>query len=241
MLFLVIPLVQMPLQSSFLKPLEDEGDAATTIGGEDDDPSRRLLSPAPSPTGGRDVYSDRGSARHSQSASRQNNESYQPTSYTPISGTYTPSNNDLFRKSNEGGSRPSTTTTTTASRIQLLHNKEYQTPDTLSTFATNFNLYLSHLMHSLDIMSLYFFSFTSPETTEDHTAAPTPFRNFIAVLSIFAFVVNNLVVLHLFFHRAGILNVVIPGPVSYTHLRAHETPEHLVCRLLLEKKKKLIM
>src|SRR5678815_114045 len=25
--------------------------------------------------------------------------------------------------------------------------------------------------------------------------------------------------------------------VSYTHLRAHETPEHIVCRLLLEKKK----
>eukprot|EP00658_Telonema_sp_P-2_P029887 TRINITY_DN22665_c0_g1_i1.p1 TRINITY_DN22665_c0_g1~~TRINITY_DN22665_c0_g1_i1.p1 ORF type:complete len:113 (+),score=33.52 TRINITY_DN22665_c0_g1_i1:127-465(+) len=30
------------------------------------------------------------------------------------------------------------------------------------------------------------------------------------------------------------------GAVSYTHLRAHETPEHLVCRLLLEKKKKSI-
>src|SRR5678816_1645068 len=28
------------------------------------------------------------------------------------------------------------------------------------------------------------------------------------------------------------------APVSYTHLRAHETPEHLVCRLLLAKKKK---
>ena len=27
------------------------------------------------------------------------------------------------------------------------------------------------------------------------------------------------------------------GPVSYTHLRAHETREDLVCRLLLEKKK----
>ena len=25
-------------------------------------------------------------------------------------------------------------------------------------------------------------------------------------------------------------------PVSYTHLRAHETLRHLVCRLLLEKK-----
>ena len=27
------------------------------------------------------------------------------------------------------------------------------------------------------------------------------------------------------------------GPVSYTHLRAHETVLELVCRLLLEKKK----
>src|SRR5678816_528147 len=34
------------------------------------------------------------------------------------------------------------------------------------------------------------------------------------------------------------LMVKAPAPiiaVSYTHLRAHETPEHLVCRLLLEK------
>src|SRR5665811_975748 len=29
-----------------------------------------------------------------------------------------------------------------------------------------------------------------------------------------------------------------PGPVSYTHLRAHETVLDLVCRLLLEKQKK---
>src|SRR5665648_1123569 len=29
-----------------------------------------------------------------------------------------------------------------------------------------------------------------------------------------------------------------PKPVSYTHLRAHETRHDLVCRLLLEKKKK---
>src|SRR5665647_3692704 len=28
-------------------------------------------------------------------------------------------------------------------------------------------------------------------------------------------------------------------PVSYTHLRAHETDSYLVCRLLLEKKKQL--
>ena len=30
--------------------------------------------------------------------------------------------------------------------------------------------------------------------------------------------------------------LIIVRAVSYTHLRAHETPEHLVCRLPLEKK-----
>ena len=36
------------------------------------------------------------------------------------------------------------------------------------------------------------------------------------------------------------LTIAIPTgiPVSYTHLRAHETGRNLVCRLLLEKKKK---
>src|SRR5665254_24644 len=38
--------------------------------------------------------------------------------------------------------------------------------------------------------------------------------------------------------RPGALLPHERAPVSYTHLRAHETPEHLVCRLLLEKKKK---
>ena len=37
---------------------------------------------------------------------------------------------------------------------------------------------------------------------------------------------------------SSMLSMENPSPVSYTHLRAHETPEHLVCRLLLEKKKK---
>ena len=30
---------------------------------------------------------------------------------------------------------------------------------------------------------------------------------------------------------------IVLNPVSYTHLRAHETRHDLVCRLLLEKKK----
>eukprot|EP00658_Telonema_sp_P-2_P079608 TRINITY_DN7734_c0_g1_i6.p1 TRINITY_DN7734_c0_g1~~TRINITY_DN7734_c0_g1_i6.p1 ORF type:complete len:345 (-),score=67.82 TRINITY_DN7734_c0_g1_i6:81-1115(-) len=39
---------------------------------------------------------------------------------------------------------------------------------------------------------------------------------------------------------ATFLDMDSVNTVSYTHLRAHETPEHLVCRLLLEKKKKNI-
>src|SRR5450756_2790369 len=37
-------------------------------------------------------------------------------------------------------------------------------------------------------------------------------------------------------HGDGMWSVSVP--VSYTHLRAHETRHDLVCRLLLEKKKK---
>ena len=35
----------------------------------------------------------------------------------------------------------------------------------------------------------------------------------------------------------GAMLVIALAPVSYTHLRAHETVLDLVCRLLLEKKK----
>ena len=34
------------------------------------------------------------------------------------------------------------------------------------------------------------------------------------------------------------LDLIMPKAVSYTHLRAHETVLDLVCRLLLEQKKK---
>src|SRR5665811_1753576 len=40
------------------------------------------------------------------------------------------------------------------------------------------------------------------------------------------------------FHPKALVLVPTREPVSYTHLRAHETVLDLVCRLLLEKKKK---
>src|SRR5450756_1265713 len=39
-------------------------------------------------------------------------------------------------------------------------------------------------------------------------------------------------------HALGRIDAGTYGAVSYTHLRAHETRHDLVCRLLLEKKKK---
>ena len=40
-------------------------------------------------------------------------------------------------------------------------------------------------------------------------------------------------------HQHGRVLAASVNTVSYTHLRAHETGRNLVCRLLLEKKKKL--
>ena len=37
--------------------------------------------------------------------------------------------------------------------------------------------------------------------------------------------------------EGALAGIEMAAPVSYTHLRAHETSLHLVCRLLLEKKK----
>ena len=42
------------------------------------------------------------------------------------------------------------------------------------------------------------------------------------------------------FYTEGDKDIDRGGPVSYTHLRAHETVLDLVCRLLLEKKNKTI-
>ena len=59
------------------------------------------------------------------------------------------------------------------------------------------------------------------------------YRSSAALLGI-AFIQN-------IYGNAGMAPVMIIGsvpPVSYTHLRAHETDSYLVCRLLLEKKKR---
>src|SRR5450756_2158523 len=63
-----------------------------------------------------------------------------------------------------------------------------------------------------------------PEATADHF-----FERGIAFQELFYFV-----------HRdfCSSLDREPVDPVSYTHLRAHETRHDLVCRLLLEKKKK---
>ena len=48
----------------------------------------------------------------------------------------------------------------------------------------------------------------------------------------------SIVTAGVFITLAGTDFINSASPVSYTHLRAHETGRNLVCRLLLEKKKK---
>src|SRR5665648_1126707 len=49
---------------------------------------------------------------------------------------------------------------------------------------------------------------------------------------------NNKEIKALLERNKHLIEVSWPIPVSYTHLRAHETRHDIVCRLLLEKKKK---
>src|SRR5680860_1745796 len=57
-----------------------------------------------------------------------------------------------------------------------------------------------------------------------------------AVARLLSFPIGHL--LDLTLNRHGSSLPTRQQPVSYTHLRAHETDSYLVCRLLLEKKKK---
>ena len=51
------------------------------------------------------------------------------------------------------------------------------------------------------------------------------------------FIVDGLKIVEEGLNSSYKCEVVIVTPVSYTHLRAHETVLDIVCRLLLEKKK----
>ena len=62
---------------------------------------------------------------------------------------------------------------------------------------------------------------------EDAKNLIAPSTDHLSIENIEIFKKNN------YWNYLKILNPV--GPVSYTHLRAHETLPYLVCRLLLEK------
>lgn len=77
-------------------------------------------------------------------------------------------------------------------------------PNIVESFTMNFNLFLSHLLHSLDLISIYNFAFVLPESTVNYAAAPRPFKILIILLIFVAFLGNNLSVLHLFYRRDNV-------------------------------------
>jgi hypothetical protein len=94
--------------------------------------------------------------------------------------------------------------------------------DIVAQFARNFNLFLSHLLSSLDIISLYGFAFTKPESTANTAAAPTPFKNLILILVIVGFLGNNLAVIYLFYQRDGTHHAEIPFmPQKFKEVSRH--------------------
>jgi hypothetical protein len=71
-------------------------------------------------------------------------------------------------------------------------------------FTNNFNLFLSHLLNSLDIISMYTFAFVPPESTTTQNAAPSQLKAFVMILLFIAFVGNNVSVVHLFYRRNNV-------------------------------------
>ncbi len=93
--------------------------------------------------------------------------------------------------------------------MYVMGGSGHSSVDIVAQFAQHFNLFLSHLLSSLDIISLYNFAFIGPDSTEN-IAAPTPFKNLILILVIVAFLGNNLAVIYLFYLRDGSHNAEIP-------------------------------
>jgi hypothetical protein len=79
-------------------------------------------------------------------------------------------------------------------------------------FTRRFNLFLAHLLHSLDIISLYRFSFVEQNNSAVMTTEPCPgpFKVLLMILISVAFLANNLSILHLFHRRQGDQDADLP-------------------------------
>eukprot|EP00658_Telonema_sp_P-2_P026484 TRINITY_DN2069_c0_g1_i4.p2 TRINITY_DN2069_c0_g1~~TRINITY_DN2069_c0_g1_i4.p2 ORF type:complete len:147 (+),score=33.57 TRINITY_DN2069_c0_g1_i4:443-883(+) len=120
-------------------------------------------------------------------------------------------------------------------------------PDLLLSFTSPSPLRLDHLVH----FSLYLLFFGAGTVAWHERERRLPSGTAHTVLG-FVFLLEALILVSHRFNSdlerlahqllaglaAGTGLSLLGEAVSYTHLRAHETPEHLVCRLLLEKKKK---
>jgi hypothetical protein len=70
-------------------------------------------------------------------------------------------------------------------------------------FVENSNLFLSHLLHSLDTIAMYLFCFVNPAGSALLEPCPAPFRWLVLIAMLIAFSANNVAVPYLFFRRRG--------------------------------------
>lgn len=81
---------------------------------------------------------------------------------------------------------------------------QQQHTDLVTSFTSNFNLFLSHLLHALDICSMYSFAFVPPVSTANQIACPSQLKAMIIILIVISFLGNNISVLHLFYRREDV-------------------------------------
>lgn len=109
-----------------------------------------------------------------------------------------------------GGGPQEVTNDTTRLLGNSSRDDHQQQSHLVESFTSNFNLFLSHLLHSLDIISMYSFAFVPPIDTEEQVNAPSQFKVLIIIVITVAFLANNLGVVHLFYQREDVERAEIP-------------------------------
>eukprot|EP00658_Telonema_sp_P-2_P045548 TRINITY_DN3352_c0_g1_i5.p1 TRINITY_DN3352_c0_g1~~TRINITY_DN3352_c0_g1_i5.p1 ORF type:complete len:655 (+),score=70.62 TRINITY_DN3352_c0_g1_i5:78-2042(+) len=189
------------------------------------DRQQETANPNPNPNDQQHTAAHRQAARYDKLMGTSTRAQVPPRIQTRSSGTRAPSADSLYRRAAKTKAKPSRQAKTDQIRVESLTLRsssssegKHLTRASTSAKATNPNPAAR--------------SISAPRQRSDHssTSRPDPNPRPTPNLDGASPLVSRISWMGNASHGWG--------SVSYTHLRAHETPEHLVCRLLLEKKKK---
>ncbi|ORC92780.1 uncharacterized protein TM35_000021060 [Trypanosoma theileri] len=88
--------------------------------------------------------------------------------------------------------------------VNMMENPSSYQETIVENFNNNFNLFLLHLLNSLDVISMYGSFVVQEPEGKKFIPTPEPFRILIIIIVCIAYVGNNVAVIHLFFKRDGV-------------------------------------